>query len=83
MLVNPFWFGFLIAMVVVLVLVILLAFIKARQDEREWEEYEPTEEEFEKALSEVTGKKFRIVQKNGYLIGEAIEEEEQDGKEDQ
>ena len=34
MLVNPFWFGFLIAMVVVLVLVILLAFIKARQDER-------------------------------------------------
>ena len=76
MLVNPFWFGFLIAMVVVLVFVIALAFIKARQDEREWQEYQPTEEELQRALSEITGKKFKIVQKNGYMVGEMVEDEE-------
>ena len=76
MLVNPFWFGFLIAMVVVLVFVIALAFIKARQDEREWQEYQPTKEELQAALSEITGKKFKIVQKNGYMVGEMVEDEE-------
>ena len=76
MLVNPFWFGFLIAMVAILILVLVLAFVKARQDEREWEEYQPTEEEFRKAIEELTGKKFRIVEKNGFLVGEPLEDEE-------
>ena len=73
MYVNAFWFGFLIAMVVILVLVILLAFIRARQEE---EEIDATPEEFKQILEEMTGKKFRIVERNGYLVGEPIEEDE-------
>ena len=80
MYVNPFWFGFLLAMVAMLVLVIVLAFVKAKQDEREWEEYQPTEEELEEALTEITGKKFRIVQRNGHLVGEPIEEEKDESE---
>ena len=73
MYVNAFWFGFLIAMVVILVLVILLAFIRARQEE---EEIDATPEEFKQILEEMTGRKFRIVERNGYLVGEPIEEDE-------
>ena len=73
MYVNAFWFWFLIAMVVILVLVILLAFIRARQEE---EEIDATPEEFKQILEEMTGKKFRIVERNGYLVGEPIEEDE-------
>ena len=77
MTVNAFWFGFLIAMVIILVLIILLAFVKARQDEREWQEYQPTEKELEDALKEITGKRFKIVEKNGHLVGEPLEEEDE------
>jgi len=63
-------------MVLVLVLVIALAFIKARQDEREWREYQPTEEELQAALSEITGKKFKIIRgKDGCMYGEMLEED--------
>ena len=79
MYVNAFWFGFLIAMVVILILTLILAYIKGRDEE----EYQPTEEEVREALEEITGKKFRVVEKNGYLVGEMIEEEEEsDGKDE-
>ena len=82
MYVNAFWFGFLIAMVVMLILTLILAYIKGRQEENE-EEYQPTEEEVREALEEITGKKFKVVEKNGYLVGEMIEEEEEsDGKDE-
>ena len=83
MYVNAFWFGFLIAMVVMLVLTLILAYIKGRQDDRD--DSQPDEEEFAQILKEMTGKKFRVVEKNGYLVGEPIpdEEEESDGKKDQ
>ena len=55
MTINAFWFGFLIAIVVLMMLMMILAFIKARQDEREEEEV--SEEEFQKILNEMTGKK--------------------------
>jgi flagellar biosynthesis/type III secretory pathway M-ring protein FliF/YscJ len=82
MYVNAFWFGFLIAMVVMLILTLILAYIKGRQEENE-EEHQPTEEEVREALEEITGKKFKVVEKNGYLVGEMIEEEEEsDGKDE-
>ena len=73
--VNAFWFGFLIAIVTLLILTLILAYIKGRQEENE-EEYQPTKEEVREALEEITGKKFRIIEKNGYLVGEEIEDEE-------
>ena len=77
MTVNAFWFGFLIAMVVILVLVIVLALIKAKQDEREWEEYQPTDEELQYALKEITGKKFKITRSDdGYMVGEMVEDDD-------
>lgn len=75
MYVNAFWFGFLIAIVTLLILTLILAYIKGRQEENE-EEYQPTKEEVREALEEITGKKFRIIEKNGYLVGEEIEDEE-------
>ena len=81
--VNAFWFGFLIAIVTLLILTLILAYIKGRQDDRD--DYQPDEEEFAQILKELTGKKFRVVEKNGYLVGEPIteDEEETDGKDDQ
>ena len=80
--VNAFWFGFLIAIVTLLILTLILAYIKGRQEENE-EEYQPTKEEVREALEEITGKKIRVVEKNGYLVGEEIEEEEEsDGKDE-
>lgn len=82
MYVNAFWFGFLIAMVVMLILTLILAYIKGRQEENE-EENQPTKEEVREALEEITGKKIRIIEKNGYLVGEEIEDEEDsDGKDE-
>lgn len=74
MLVNPFWFGFLIAIVTLLILTLILAYIKGRQEDQE--EYQPTEEEVREALEQITGKKFKVVKKNGYLVGEEIEDKE-------
>ena len=81
--VNAFWFGFLIAIVTLLILTLILAYIKGRQDDRD--DYQPDEEEFAQILKELTGKKFRVVEKNGCLVGEPIpeDEEETDGKDDQ
>ena len=81
MYVNPFWFGFLLAIVVMIVLTMILAYINGKLKDEE--EYQPTEEEVREALEEITGKKFRIVNKNGYLVDEIIEEEGENGEKDQ
>jgi len=72
MTVNAFWFGFLIAVVLVLVLLISVAFISARRSEREEEEI--SDQEYKEILEGMTGKKFKVVRKNGYLVGEPIED---------
>lgn len=76
MTVNAFWFGFLIAVVLVLVLLISVAFISARRSEREEEEI--SEQEYKEILEGMTGKKFKVVQRNGYLVGEPIEDPDDD-----
>ena len=82
MLVNPFWFGFLIAIVTLLILTLILAYVKSREEDEE-EECQPTEEEDREFKEQIIGKKFKIVEKNGYLVGEMIEEEEEsDGKDE-
>lgn len=76
MTVNAFWFGFLIAVVLVLVLLPSVAFISARRSEREEEEI--SDQEYKEILEGMTGKKFKVVRKNGYLVGEPIEDPDDD-----
>ena len=76
MTVNAFWFGFLIAVVLVLVLLISVAFISARRSEREEEEI--SDQEYKEILEGMTGKKFKVVRKNGYLVGEPIADPDDD-----
>lgn len=79
MVVNPFWFGVLMTIVVEIMLSVLLVIIReAKGDKRE-----VTEEDLRLLLEDITGKKFRVVEKDGYLIGEPVEnrEDNDDGKE--
>lgn len=76
MTVNAFWFGFLIAVVLVLVLLISVAFISARRSERE--EKEISDQEYKEILEDMTGKKFKVVRKHGYLVGEPVEDHDDD-----
>lgn len=74
MLVNPFWFGVLMTIVVEIMVSVLLVIIReANGDKRE-----VTEEELRQVLEDITGKKFRVVEKDGYLIGEPVEDREGD-----
>ena len=74
MLVNPFWFGVLMTIVVEIMLSVILVIIReAKGDKRE-----VTEEDLRQLLEDITGKKFRVVEKDGYLIGEPGEDREGD-----
>ena len=77
MTVNAFWFGFLIAVVVILVLLLAVAFAAARRNDEEDIEINPAE--YKAALEQMTGKHMRVFRdKNGYLVGEAIEDPDDD-----
>lgn len=80
MYVNPFWFGFLMAIVTIIFLIIVLAVIRSHREE---DEEEPTPEEFRNILEEMTGKKYKVSEKDGYLVGEQVEEEEKNESENQ
>ena len=75
MTVNAFWFGFLIAIVLVMVLLITVAFVAARRSDQE---EEISDQEYKEILEGMTGKKFKVVRKNGYLVGEPIEDPDDD-----
>ena len=62
MMVNAFWFGFLIAIVLVIVLFMIIGFINASRREKEVHPIEP--EEFKQFLEEITGKKYIEVEDN-------------------
>ena len=77
MYVNPFWFGVLMTIVSFIVVMIILALARSHQER--WEEYEPSEEEFKKILSEMSGgKNFRVTYRDGYMVGEPIEDDNND-----
>lgn len=74
MMVNPFWFGVLMTIVVEIMLSVILVIIReAKGDKRE-----VTEEDLRQVLEDITGKKFRVIEKDGYLIGEPVEDREDD-----
>ena len=76
MTVNAFWFGFLIAVVLVMVLLITVSFVAARRSEQEEEAMD--EQQYKEILEDMTGKKFKVVRKHGYLVGEPVEDHDDD-----
>lgn len=74
MMVNPFWFGVLMTIVVEIMVSVLLVIIREIKGEKR----EVTEEDLRLLLEDITGKKFRVVEKDGYLIGEPVEDREDD-----
>ena len=76
MTVNAFWFGFLIAIVLVMVLLITVAFVAARRSDQEEEAMD--EQQYKEILEDMTGKKFKVVRKHGYLVGEPVAEHDDD-----
>ena len=74
MYVNPFWFGLLIGMIVLLVLSALISHIAAKKEEEKMRDL--SEAEMKEAIDQMNGKMFRFVERDGYLVGEPIEEDE-------
>ena len=72
--VNAFWFGLLIGMIFLLMFLAVLAHIANKREERKWEEI--SKEEARKLMSELSGKKFQVMEKDGELIAVPVEEEE-------
>lgn len=71
MTVNPFWLGVLMTIVAELVVLIIAAMVNSHRAA-----YEEKDDGLEEMLSQIEGKKVRIVRKNGYLIGEMLEDDD-------
>ena len=85
MYVNGFWLGVLATLVVEIFIFIIAGIVNILKQER-YEEYEPSEEEFQKVLNDITGMKFEIKKVDGHLVGvpvndKADREEETDESE--
>lgn len=81
MYVNPFWFGVLMTIVAAIIVMIILAIVRSHQEE--WEPSWEDEQEINKILTEMSGgKSFKIYYHDGYMVGEAIEDETDDQTEE-
>ena len=83
MYVNPFAFGVVATLAAMFILTVIRAVIHASDDD--CEDIEVSKEEFQQALEEMTGKKFNVVYRNGFMVGEPIEDlddDESDSKPD-
>ena len=66
MIVNPFWFGVLMTIVVEIVLVIILGILRAIRVDDEDEE-EMSDEEISEMLTDMTDNNYKFKVKNGIL----------------
>lgn len=73
MTVNPFWFGVLMTIVAELIVMIIFAWVNSHRNAKQ-EEAEA--DMLSQVLESMEGKKIRIVRKNGYFVGEAINDED-------
>ena len=78
MYVNAFVFGIVATLAALFILMTAQALINSALHPDDGEE-KLTEEEYRSILEEMTGKKFRIVNKNGVMVGEPIEDDDDDG----
>lgn len=76
MYVNPFWFGVLMTVVGLVVVMIILAIITVHRDDKLRDEED--EADFQKFLEEVENRKFKLVRKDGYWVGEPVEDDDDD-----
>lgn len=74
MYVNPFWFGVLMTVVGLVVIMIILAIVTVQRDDKLRDEEE--EADFQKFLEEVENRKFKLVRKDGYWVGEPVEDDD-------
>ena len=75
MYINAFWFGLLIGVIAVVLLLIVVAFISGRHSEDEEEEVDISPAEYKAAMEKLTGQNIRVYRdKRGYLVGEAVED---------
>ena len=76
--VNAFWFGFLIGVIAVFVLIMLVSLFGNRSGAGT-AEIDISEEEYRELLEKATGKPMRVYRdRRGYLVGEAIEDPDDD-----
>ena len=79
MYVNPFWFGVLMTIVGLVVFSIIMAIVKDHLENREDEEIEEvSEEEFKRIVEETFGKKYKIMNRDGYMVAMPLDEGEDD-----
>ena len=62
MMVNPFWFGFLMAYVLLIAIALVFAIIGVVRSDREPEEVPP--EEYREIVKNLSGKKYRFVERD-------------------
>lgn len=75
MYVNPFWFGVITTLAAELILSVIASAIRSACED---EEDDMSEEEFRKILTETTGKQFKVTLHDGYMVGEPIEDKDDD-----
>lgn len=78
MIVNPFWFGFLIGIIVTIVLIVFIGTINHR--EKEDDDWNPTEEEYQRILEDVLGKQFHVWKDGDSIYAKPVEEDKTDEK---
>ena len=76
MYVNPFAFGVVVALAALFLMLVIQSFITSILHPKDDDDM--TEEEYKEMLEELTGKKFKITTKNGFLVGEPIEDDDDD-----
>ena len=76
--VNAFWFGFLIGVIAVFVVIMLVSLFGNRSG-GETTEIDISPEEYRELLEKATGKPMRVYRdRHGFLVGEAIEDPDDD-----
>lgn len=78
MVVNPFWFGFLIGIIVTIVLIVLIGTINHRA--KEDDDWNPTEEEYQHILEDVLGKQFHVWKDGDSIYAKPVDEDKTDEK---
>lgn len=74
MVVNAFWFGFLIGVITMIVLLLVIAFVNLHVNEQQEDD---DQEELQKIIDGMDGKNFFVMTRNGYLVGEEIKDKDE------
>ncbi len=76
--VNPFWLGILLTLVLEVIVAIIFSIVSGHRQEEE--EMEVSTDEYKKILEDMTGQKFNVKVVNGYLVGEPVEDKDDEAE---